>query len=604
MIGLVSSDAAGSRFVFLTVTHTLAGTPGLIAPYGGTIINLVAPPQESKALTEYGNSLPALRLSEWSNCDLELLACGGFSPVRGFLGSKDYQSVLDNMRLVEGHVFPIPVTLPVDADSGVKEGRPIGLRDQRNNLLAVMDVEEVYEWDRSKFNRKVLGTEDPAHPTVACSAAWGKLNVSGSLRVVRTPEHYDFPHLRMSPAQVRSRLLELNAGNVVAFQTRNPLHRAHEELAKRAIEKVGGVLLLHPVAGLAKPGDVDHFIRVRTYLELTRKYFDPGKVLLSLLPLAMRFAGPREALWHALIRRNFGANHLIIGRNHASPGADSKGRPFYGPYDAQDLVDQFYAELGVKAIPFKEFVYVPDEERYCEIEEVAAGKKFFTLSGSEVRNDYINKGELLPEWFTRAEVAAILKDSYVPKHRRGICIWFTGLSGSGKSTTAEILTAMLTANERAVTLLDGDIVRTHLSVGLGFDRGGREANLRRIGFVASEIVRHDGVAVCAAVSPYIATRAEVRRMVNGNFVEVFVNTPLETCEQRDTKGMYAKARKGEIDNFTGISDAYEPPDTCEITIETENKTAEENARLIIDYLMDNGFLAHDGEPTMTRERFQ
>jgi sulfate adenylyltransferase len=357
------------------------------------------------------------------------------------------------------------------------------------------------------------------------------------------------------------------------------------------------VLLLHPVVGMTKPGDIDHYSRVRTYKALTEKYYDASRVLLALLPLAMRLAGPREALWHALIRRNYGADHLIIGRDHASPGLDENGNPFYGPYAAQELVERFSGELGVRAVPFREFVYVPGEGKYEESTEDRNVSEVMTLSGSQLKEDYLYTGNPLPVWFTRPEVAQILEESYPPRRRQGLCIWFTGLSGAGKSTTAEILTTALMRYGRRVTLLDGDIVRTHLSAGLGFDREGRDANIRRIGFVAAEIARHGGIAVCAAVSPYAATRAEARKMVGENFIEVFVDTPLEVCEARDTKGMYTRARRGEIENFTGIDDNYDAPENAEITLYTTNSSPEGNVRVILDHLIAANFIADDGIDT-------
>jgi sulfate adenylyltransferase len=424
---------------------------------------------------------------------------------------------------------------------------------------------------------------------------WGRVNISGPLQVLQLPTHYDYSELRMTPVQVRERLATFGHQNVVAFQTRNPLHRVHEELTKRAAQAVDGVLLLHPVVGMTKPGDVDHFTRVRTYKALAEHYYDPDRILLSLLPLAMRLAGPREAVWHAIIRRNYGANHLIVGRDHAGPGNDSTGKPFYGPYDAQELVAQHEAELGVKMVPFLQFVYLPDEDRYEEVNKVPAGTKTADISGTQVRNDYLNAGRLLPDWFTRPEVAEILAESYPPRHKQGVCIWFTGLSGAGKSTTAEVLTQLLLQFGRTLTVLDGDVVRTHLSKGLGFSKEDRDTNIRRIGWVAAEIVRHGGTAICAAISPYRAIRNEVRAMVGSDhFVEVFVDTPIEVCETRDYKGMYAKARRGEIKGFTGIDDPYEAPEHPEISLDTVACTPEENARKIIEYLLKQGLLRVNG----------
>jgi sulfate adenylyltransferase len=365
----------------------------------------------------------------------------------------------------------------------------------------------------------------------------------------------------------------------------------HEEMTKRAIKKLDGVLLLHPAVGMTKPGDIDHYTRVRTYRALTQHYYDQNQIMLSLLPLAMRMAGPREALWHAIIRRNYGANHLIVGRDHASPGVASDGKPFYDLYGAQELVEQFSEEIGVRMIPFQELVYLPDEKKYEQVSDVTSSQRVLSISGTEAREEYLGKGRKLPEWFTRPEVGEILAEAHPPRHRQGACIWFTGLSGAGKSTTAEVLTVKLLEHGRQVTLLDGDIVRTHLSKGLGFSKEDRDTNIRRIGFVAAEIVRHGGIVLAAAVSPYRATRNEVRALVGKeNFVEVFVDTPLDVCEQRDTKGMYAKARRGEIKDFTGIDDPYERPLNAEVTLDAVGHSPEENARLVLEKLIERGFV--------------
>ena len=562
----------------------------LITPYGGSLVDLLVPQEDKEQLKERAGLLPSVQISDRAVCDLELLASGGFSPLDRFMGKEDHNRVLEDMRLASGQIFPIPVTLPVDSDD-VRLDEEIALRNSKNELLAIMTVEEAYDWDRDEVSRQVFGTTDERHPIVAEMSRWGTVNISGRLRVLDLPKHVDFAESRLTPAQTRSRLEEFGPTNVVAFQTRNPLHRVHEELTKRAADAVNGVLLLHPVVGLTKPGDVDHYTRVRTYRALADRYYDSTGIVLALLPLAMRMGGPREALWHAIIRRNYGANHLIVGRDHAGPGKDSTGKPFYGPYDAQDMVEEHSEEVGVKVVPFKEFVYLPEEDRYEESSKIAPDTATASISGTQVREEYLNKGRTLPEWFTRPEVAEILADSYPPRHRQGVCIWFTGLSGSGKSTTADILTVLLMEQGRHVTVLDGDVVRTHLSKGLGFSREDRDTNIRRIGFVAAEIVRAGGIAVCAAVSPYRYTRDDVRNMVGAdNFVEVFVNTPLEVCEARDTKGMYAKARRGEIKDFTGIDDPYESPPNPELELQTTAVSAEENARIVLDDLRQRGFV--------------
>lgn len=570
----------------------------LITPYGGKLVNLLVHPEDMESKKAHASKLPSIQLTERAVCDLELLAVGAFSPLTQFMGKEDYQSVLDNMRLSNGSIFPIPITLSVDPSEDIKLDTEIALRNSKNELLAILNIEEIYEWDKEELARKAFGSIDLRHSMVAEIHRWGKVNIAGKLTVINLPQYYDFKNLRLTPAQTRERIESYGYDNVVAFQTRNPLHKVHEEMTKRATESVNGVLLLHPVVGMTKPGDVNHYTRVRTYKALADRYYDQDRVLLTLLPLAMRMAGPREALWHALIRRNYGANHIIVGRDHASPGKDSTGKPFYGLYDAQELVEKHSEELGVKMVNFQELVYLPDEDRYEEVSKIPTGTKTASISGTQVREEYLNNGKFLPEWFTRPEVAEILAESYPPKFRQGACIWFTGLSGSGKSTTADILTSVLLEHGRQVTVLDGDVVRTHLSKGLGFSKEDRDINIRRIGYVAAEIVQHGGVVICAAVSPYRATRNDVRNLIGKDrFVEVFVDTPLAVCEDRDVKGMYAKARRGEIKGFTGIDDPYEDPVNPEIKLDTVNISAEGNAKRILDYLVKEGFIKVETEST-------
>jgi sulfate adenylyltransferase len=562
-----------------------------ITPYGDELVDLIALGEERDDLIRNAGKLVSIQLSLRSLCDLELMATGAFSPVDRFMGKSDYESVLEDMRLADGTLFPIPLTLPVRKEDGLRIGQEIALRDSKNDLLAVMSVEEIYEWDIEREARSVYGTNDVRHPLIAEMHTWGKLYISGPLKVVNQVKHFDFPELRMTPAEVRLRLAEIGKSNVVAFQTRNPLHRAHEELTKRAADSIDGTLLIHPVVGQTKPGDVDHYTRVRTYKELYENYYNHERTVLSLLPLAMRMAGPREALWHAIIRRNYGANHFIVGRDHASPGVDSHGRPFYGPYDAQKLLHECSEEIGVKMVPFNELVYVPADDRYEEADKLDPGTETLSISGSQVRTDYLNAGKHLPAWFTRPEVATILAKSYPARDQQGFCVWFTGLSGAGKSTITDALTEMLAESGKQVTVLDGDVVRTHLSKGLGFSKEDRDTNILRIGYVASEIVRHGGAVICAAVSPYRAARNEVRNLVGAeNFILAFVNTPIEVCEQRDIKGLYAKARRGEVKGFTGVDDPYEEPINPDMMLETTACSAEDNARRIIDQLTTSGFL--------------
>jgi len=567
-------------------------TATLIPPYGGELVDLyVHDGAERRDWLARAATMPSLQLRPRSLCDLELLASGAFSPLDRFMGEGDYTRVCAEMRLADGTLFPIPITLPVAEDAPARAGEWLALRTRKNDLLGVMQVREKYRWDRIAEARQVFRTTDDAHPLVAEMASWGSWYVSGPIVMLNAPKYYTFVALRRTPADVRAALAAMDHANVVAFQTRNPLHRAHEELTKRAAALVGGSLLIHPVVGLTKPGDVDFYTRVRCYMALIKKYYDPGRTLLSLLPLAMRMGGPREALWHAIIRRNHGANHFIVGRDHAGPGKDTAGKPFYGPYEAQELMAAHQGEIGVRMVNFEEMLYLPDEDRYEEAGHVGSARKI-SISGTQVRTEYLAKGRPLPAWFTRPEIAAILADVSVPQYKQGVCVWLTGLSGAGKSTIAEILTDLLMERGRQVTTLDGDVVRTHLSKGLGFSKEDRDTNIRRIGFVASEIARHGGMVICAAISPYNTTRNQVRDLFSpGHFVLVHVDASVEVCEARDTKGMYTKARRGEIIGFTGIDDPYEPPPHADVVCHTDGRERpEESARKVLGFLLAEGFV--------------
>jgi sulfate adenylyltransferase len=565
----------------------------IISPYGRSLTNLlINDHQTRREILEQVSQLRSLQLTPRSQCDLELLAVGAFSPLDRFMGRADYESVLSSMRLADGTLFPVPVTLPLAENFPVQIGEKLALRNSGNELLAVLKVEEKFPWDGDAEAKCIAGTVDARHPLVAEMSSWGRVYLSGAVQMLNLPSHYGFTHLYKTPAEVRSLLIQSGYSNVVAFQTRNPIHRAHEEMTRMATQKAEGALLLHPVVGLTKPGDVDMYTRVRCYQTLVSRYYDPTNTVLALLPLAMRMVGPREALWHTIIRRNYGASHFIVGRDHASPGNDSHGRPFYGPYAAQELVQEHAEEIGVTPVVFEEIVYLPDEDRYIEMSQ-ASGKKYLAMSGTQVRNDYLEPGRSLPEWFTHPEVAAILQETSLPRHRQGCCIWFTGLSAAGKSTVAGILAELLLEYGRQSTMLDGDVVRTHLSKGLGFSREDRDTNILRIGFVASEIVRHNGIAICAAISPYQAARNQVRQMVGSEqFILVYVSTPVEVCADRDPKGMYAKAFRGEITGFTGVDDPYEPPIDPDIILDTVSFTPEENAATIIRHLLECRYLAY------------
>ncbi len=566
----------------------------LIAPYGGKLIDLVVTGAERDQILGRAPGLPSIKITMRNLCDLELLATGAFSPLDRFMGKADYERVLHEMRLSDGMLFPLPITLTAEPKELPTVGEELILRNANNEVMAVMILEEVYHWDPETEALLAYGSSDAKHPMVSEMSRWNKVCISGPIKVVNLPKYYDFVDLRRTPAQVRALLEAMGHDNVVAFQTRNPLHRIHEELTKRAAAQVQGSLIIHPVVGMTKPGDVDHYTRVRIYKALADNYYDKKSTLLSLLPLAMRMAGPREVLLHAIIRRNHGANHFIVGRDHAGPGKDSTGKPFYGPYEAQEQMKRYEHEVGVKAIPFEELLYLPDEDRYVEARDVPAGARTLNISGTQVRDEYLSKGKLLPPWFTRPETAEILREMYPPRHQQGFCVWFTGLSGSGKSATTQVLTSLLLERGREVTILDGDVVRTHLSKGLGFSKEDRDTNILRIGFVAGEIVRAGGAVVCAAISPYRAARNQARQMVGDNFVMVYMDTPVEVCEKRDVKGLYIKARQamaeGHPMGFTGVDDPYEPPLDPEITLPGYGPTPEDNARRVTGFLEEQGFL--------------
>jgi sulfate adenylyltransferase len=563
----------------------------LITPYGGSLVNLLIQSSKREELLEKAGGYTYIQLTPRQLFDLELLTVGAFSPLDRFMGQADYQNVLHQMKLVNGVVWPIPITLTIKKEDLHGTSDFITLRDAYNRFLAVMRIEEIYRFNWHEEAETVYETTDIKHPMISEMISWGDHCISGELRVLNLPQHDDFPELRMTPRQTRKRLEQMGNANVVAFQTRNPMHRVHEELTQHAARQVGGSLLIHPVVGLTNHGDVDHFTRVRIYKTLVDKYYDK-QTLLSLLPLAMRMGGPREAVWHAIIRRNYGANHFIVGRDHASPGNDSQGKPFYGPYEAQELLTSFEENIGVKMIPFERMVYIKNEQRYEFASKAPEGAEIEVISGTKVRDEYLYKGVPLPAWFTRPETAQILLEAFPPRVKQGFCLWFTGLSGAGKTTISRHLVDRLREYGRVPTVLDGDVIRTHLSKGLGFNRKDRDTNILRIGFVASEIVKHNGNVITAAISPYRQARREARKMFReGSFIEIFVDTPLEVCEQRDTKGFYARARAGKIKNFTGIDDPYEVPIEPELHLRTVDCSPEANAQRIIDYLVSVGFIS-------------
>jgi sulfate adenylyltransferase len=571
----------------------------LPAPFAASPELFVSPDQYAALKAEAGE-LPCWDLTERQLCDLELLMNGGFAPLTGFLDQPDYDSVLDTMRLRDGTLWPIPVTLDVSAEYAAKlaPGQRIALRDTENVVLAILEVGSIWQPDKAREAALVIGVDDIAHPAVRyLHDKAGSHYVGGRILGLQAPVHYDFRHHRHSPNELKSLFRAWGWEKIVAFQTRNPLHRAHVELTRRAAEQVGAKLLIHPVVGMTKPGDVDHYTRVRCY-EAILPHYPEGAATLSLLGLAMRMAGPREALWHAIIRRNFGATHFIVGRDHAGPGNNSEGKPFYGPYDAQDLVQQHEAEIGIAMVPFKEMVYVQNRRAYASTDEIRAGETILNLSGTELRRR-LQEGEEIPEWFSYPSIIEELRRTHPPRHAQGFTVFFTGLSGAGKSTIANALRAkLMEIGGRPVTLLDGDAVRKHLSSELGFSKDHRNLNVLRIGYVASEITKNGGIALAAPIAPYTAARRQVRDLIEpfGGFIEVHVATPLEVCERRDRKGLYKLAREGKLKQFTGIDDPYEAPVAPEVRIETVALAADEAADLILAKLVEMRLLTEDSVP--------
>jgi sulfate adenylyltransferase len=563
-------------------------------PHGGELKELYL--DESAAAEEKQKALDCQSwdLTDRQVCDIELLLNGAFSPLDGFLTEADYDGVVENMRLTSGILWPMPITLDVTEEFAgqVNAGDTIALRDAEGVLIATMDVADKWTPDKSREARLVFGSEDEKHPGVNyLRNIANPVYLGGKLRGVEAPRHYDFKGWRDTPAEARARFEKLGWRKIVAFQTRNPMHRAHQELTFRAARDHEANLLIHPVVGMTKPGDIDHYTRVRCYEHLLEEYPEQTTAL-SLLNLAMRMAGPREALWHALIRKNYGCTHFIVGRDHAGPGDDSNGKPFYGPYDAQDMMKEHAGDLDITMVPFQLMVYVEDRAEYMPIDETTKEQKVLNISGTELRRR-LQEGRDIPAWFSYPKVVKELRKAYPPRHLQGVTIFFTGLSGSGKSTIANaLLIKLLEVGDRPVTLLDGDHVRKNLSSELGFSKEHRDLNIQRIGFVASEICKNGGIAICAPIAPYTATRRVVREMNEavGGFVEVHVATSIEVCEQRDRKGLYAKARAGIIKEFTGISDPYEAPENPEVLIDTADLTPDLAAHRIIVKLESMGFI--------------
>ncbi|WP_126976980.1 bifunctional sulfate adenylyltransferase/adenylylsulfate kinase [Frigidibacter oleivorans] len=550
--------------------------------------------ESAQKLKHEAGNLVSWDLTPRQICDLELLMNGGFNPLKGFLSEADYNGVVEEMRLADGTLWPMPITLDVSEDFAgkIEPGQDIALRDQEGVILAILSVTDKWVPNKANEAEKVFGADDLAHPAVNyLHNTAGKVYLGGPITGIQQPVHYDFKARRDTPNELRAYFRKLGWRRIVAFQTRNPLHRAHQELTFRAAKEAQANLLIHPVVGMTKPGDIDHFTRVRCY-EAVLDQYPAATTTLSLLNLAMRMAGPREAVWHGIIRRNHGCTHMIVGRDHAGPGKNSAGQDFYDPYAAQELFGKHQAEIGVEMVDFKQMVYVQERAQYEPRDEVEEGATILDISGTELRRR-LAEGLEIPEWFSFPDVVKELRRTRPPRAKQGFTVLFTGFSGSGKSTIANaLMVKLMELGGRPVTLLDGDVVRKHLSSELGFSKEHRDINIRRIGYVASEITKNGGIAICAPIAPYMATRRAVREMIEayGAFVEVHVATSIEACEARDRKGLYKLAREGKIKEFTGISDPYETPEKPELRIDTEGQDVDTCAHQVILKLESMGLI--------------
>jgi len=565
-----------------------------ITPHGEELINLIVDDERAKLLKNIAANLPDITLHRRQMCDLEMLATGVFSPLKGFMTHADYESVLDRMRLQNDLLWPIPICLDINEIKAqqLEAGQSVALRDPEGYLLAVMHVEDIWPVDREKEAVQLYGTLDQSHPgTDYLFNTAGNHYIGGTLEVLSLPLHFDFKQIRLSPAEIRASVKKLDWKRMVCFMSRNPIHRPQFQMTTNAMRDHKANLLLLPVAGVTKPGDFDHYTRGRCCRRIM-KYYPPDSCMLSMLPLAMRMAGPREAVLHAIIAKNFGCTHFIVGRDHAGPGVGQDGNPFYPGNEACLWVEQYSEEIGITLVPFEEMVYLPFEDEFRCADQIPGDTQTISLSGTAIR-DRVRSGRRIPEWATFPEVVEELRKAYPPPRKQGFTVFLTGLSGAGKSTIAKVLYAkFLELGDRPVTLLDGDIVRHNLSSNLSFSKEHRDINVRRIGFVASEITKNRGIAICAPIAPYATTRLQIRRTIEeyGGFTEVHVSTPLEVCERRDRKGMYAKARAGLIKGYTGVDDPYEVPETPEVRIDTSDNTPDEAAQEILLHLQQKGYI--------------
>jgi sulfate adenylyltransferase len=565
-----------------------------ISAHGGQLINLYAADEAINAEKDKAQNCLSWNLNRRQLFDTELLLNGAFSPLRGFLTQRDYDSVLSSMRLADGTLWPMPINLDVSADfaKSITLGDNIALRDAEGVLIANMTVTDCWAVDKTVEANAVFGSTDPHHPGVHYLLhETGDYYLGGTLVGVTAPFYYDFKEHRYSPAQLRAYFEKQNWSNVIAFQTRNPLHRAHVIMTKRLMAEYKAKFVIHTAVGVTKPGDIDHYSRVRCY-QKTLTHYPKNSAMLSLLPLAMRMAGPREALWQTIIRQNYGFSHFIVGRDHAGPGRDNRGGDFYPVKAAQQLVLSYQEELNIKVLAAPFLLYSPERGEFCEETQLLPDEEGLYISGAELRG-LLQKGAPIPNWFAYPEIIEELHTVLPPRSKQGVTLFFTGFSGSGKSTLANgVLVRLLELGGRKVTLLDGDVVRKILSSELTFSKEHRDLNIIRIGYVASEITKNGGIAVCAPIAPYTHTRRRVRTMIeeHGTFVEIHIATSIDVCESRDRKGLYALARSGKLKGFTGIDDPYEVPEHPELRIDTSEYSIAEGVDLVLAKLTEMGII--------------
>ncbi len=557
-------------------------------------IDLLVPEEQQTILKSLSASMQDIILTERQICDFEMLATGAFSPLKGFMGQIDYESVLDRMRLESGDLWPVPICLDISESLArtLEMGQSVALRDLEGFLLGILTIQDIWPLDIEKEAQSLYNTLDKTHPGVDyLYNKSGRTYIGGEIQALNLPIHPDFKQIRNTPAEVHKTFAKLGWKRIVGFQTRQPLHRPQFEMTVQAMQKARANLLLLPIAGVTKSGDFDHFTRMRCYQKVAAHY-PPDSFVLNLLPLAMRMAGPREAILHMIIGKNFGCTHFVIGHDHASPGNDSNNTPFYTYDHAAEIMGQAARELDVEIVTFEEMVYLPFEDEYRIASQVPDNMETISFTGTDIQKR-IRAGKNVPDWATFPEVIRELQKSYPPPLKQGFTIFCTGLSGAGKSTIAKILYArFLEIGTRPVTLLDGDIVRLNLSSELNFSKEHRDINVKRIGFVASEITKNRGIAICAPIAPYEKTRSQIRESIqaHGGFFEVHVSTPIAECEKRDRKGMYAKARAGLLKGFTGVDDPYEDPSTPELRIDTTRLTPVEAAQEVLLYISQKGYI--------------